>query len=55
MSACMIEPELLTHITIDNCGLKDGELKCMLRGLESQRKIVRITLKRIQIGQESVE
>jgi hypothetical protein len=55
MSACMLEQELLTHITIDNCGLKDNYLHYILKGLQSQRKIVRITLKRIQIGQESVE
>ena len=55
MSACLLEPELLTHITIDNCGLKDNSLYFILKGLESQRKIIRITLKRIQIGQESVQ
>lgn len=33
MGACMLEPELLTHITLDNCGLKDDLLACILRGL----------------------
>jgi hypothetical protein len=35
MSACLIEPELLTHITIDNCGLKDNYLQYILKGLQS--------------------
>lgn len=49
MNACKIEPELITHITLDNCGLSDESLTLIFRGLLYQKKIVKITLKRLEI------
>lgn len=53
-SACEIEPKLVSEILIDNCCTTDATLSLILKGLLNQTKVRILTLRRTQIGSDSV-
>ena len=53
MSACQIDNDLITKINISSCGLSSDSLTHVMKGLNAQRRIFTLTLKRMTFNNEN--